>query len=427
MKKILLTLSLIILFSVSYGQNNSEIANVYINRANIAIEERIDFKEASLLFEKAMKYMDTITSTSVAKLGTKIYFELEKYKEAKKYSKYYFLNAEDKKSDTYFEQLELFITISEALEFQQEEEKRAAKERLRKAAVLKKIDSLKTIWQHTSKRLSLKVDSIYQFNMNNYAVYRKNGKFGIINDKAEIIKEAKEYAVSISYAGFILLKNKEKEPTRIYYYNTNNGTGTLLPKPSDFKSLSNHYGKVMLPRANGCLVTYPNNSFGPMIFDLNKNKIIKTVNKEQVFNDLKKNDIIRRYNNDQEIKVDKEWYTFGGDLGGGIYPLYLENNYRVHAFLCSEEGAMLFAASSYDYIGAFYNGSAQAVKGNKVFWINQRGEKVQNVNDKRKKYAGNSKVVKVEDGVYQILKDGVITKGNETLEKRSDFLKRHQE
>ena len=426
MKNLLLTLFCVSFFLNSYSQNNSEIANVYINRANTVIAESIDFKQAAVLFEKGMKFMDTITKPSVADLGAKIYYELQKYNEAIKYSKQYFVIAKNKTSDEYVQQLDLYVSIKEKLDLQLAEELRLKKEKLKKEKELRKIDSLKTVWKNSSKKLSIQVDSIYSFNGNNYALFNKKGKFGIINDKAEIIIEANEFANAVNYAGYILMKNKEKEPTKIYYFNTNNGVGALLPNPSDFNSLSTNYGYVTLPRANGRLVAYPNNSFEPMVYDLNENKTVKVSNKEQVFKDLKKNDIIKKFNKDDELKIDKEWYAYGGHLGGGIYPLYLENDYKVDAFLCSVDGTMLFTASNYDYIGAFDEGKAQAIKDDTVSWINQSGAKISDAKDKKAKYTGNSKVIKLEDGVYQILKDGVIIKGKETLVKLPEFLRKFQ-
>lgn len=427
MRKILLAFFCVAYFSTSYAQNNSEIANVYIKRANAVIEESIDFKEALVLFEKAMKYTDSVTKPKVANLGSRIYFELKNYKEAQKYSKQYFLLAKNKNSEEYLQQLELHVTIDEELELQLKKEKEAEEERKRKEKELKKIDSLKTIWNSNSLKLSLKVDSVYSFNANNYALFSKKGKYGIVNDKAEVVVEESDFAYAVNYAGFILLTNKEKEPTKIYYFNTNNNKGALLPSPSDFNPLSTNYGKVMLPRSNGRLVTYPNNSYEPMVFDLNENKTVKVSNKEQVFKDLKKNDVIRKYDDkDNEIKVDKDWFTFGGHLGGGIYPLYAENDYKVRAYLCSVDGTLLSTDSNYDYIGAFHDSKAQAIKGDVVSWINQNGTKVSTAKDKFATYKGNSKVVKLEEGIYQIFKDGVIVKGEETLEKLPVFLRNNQ-
>ncbi len=274
--------------------------------------------------------------------------------------------------------------------------------------------------------MALKVDSVYNFNANNYALFSKEGKFGVINDKAEIILEAKEYTNAINFAGYFLLLNKSKEATKIYSFNTNSGTGILLPNPSDFNALSTHFGKVMLPRENGRLITYPNNSYEPLVFDLNQGKIVKISNKEDLMKDLKKNDVLRKYNKDGEVKVDKDWYLFGGHLGGGIYPLYVEGDYNVKAFLCSVDGTMLYADSKYDYIGSFHDNKAQAVKGDTISWVNQNGTKVSNAKDSKANYKGDSKVFKVEDGIYQILKNGVIINGDKKLEKLPEYLRKFQ-
>ncbi|AQS94071.1 hypothetical protein BXQ17_08335 [Polaribacter sp. BM10] len=426
MKKQLLSIFFATFFCSFYAQNKSEIAKVYINRANNAIEESIDYKEALELFEKAMKYMDTVTKPSVADLGAKIYFELENYRQAQKYSKQYFLLAKNKNSETYQQQLELFVTIDEKLKEQIERERILEEERIKKSKELKRIDSLKSIWKKTSTDMALKVDSVYNFNANNYALFSKEGKFGVINDKAEIILEAKEYTNAINFAGYFLLLNKSKEATKIYSFNTNSGTGILLPNPSDFNALSTHFGKVMLPRENGRLITYPNNSYEPLVFDLNQGKIVRISNKEDLMKDLKKNDVLRKYNKDGEVKVDKDWYLFGGHLGGGIYPLYVEGDYNVKAFLCSVDGTMLYADSKYDYIGSFHDNKAQAVKGDTISWVNQNGTKVSNAKDSKANYKGDSKVFKVEDGVYQILKNGVIINGDKKLEKLPEYLRKFQ-
>jgi hypothetical protein len=422
MKKLLLTLLCLAFFSHSNAQKKSEIANIYINRANTVIEESIDFKKASVLFEKAIKYLDTITNSSIANLGARIYFELENYSEAQKLSKQYFLIVKDKKSEEYMQQLELFVAIGEALERQRGREIIQKRENLKKEKEQRRIDSLKIIWKEKSQKFSIEVDSIYPFNANNFALFNRNGKLGIINDKAEIIIEAKDYNSSVSYAGFILLKNKEENPTEIYAFNTNNSTGALLPNPSDFNLISTHFGKVMLPRSDGTLVTYPNNANEPMIYNLNQNKIVRNGNSERALKYLKNKGLIKKYNTKNEVKIDQSWYIYGGHIGGGIHPLYTKNNYDVHAFLCAIDGTILFTTSNYDYIGAFSEGSAQAIKGNIIFWVNQNGTKISQVIDKKIDYYGEAKVVKVAKGIYQIVRDNEIIKGNETLEKMEDFL-----
>lgn len=424
MKKLFLTLLCLTVFGLSYAQSNKEIANVYIKRAwekYNDIETRVDALDD---FNKAIKYLDTITTTDVAKLGTLIHFEVGNWKEAKGFAEQYFNLSKNKKSEEHLNLVEIYVTIDEELEAQIEEEKRIEAERIRKEKELKRIDSLKTIWQNKSKELAIEADSIYNFNSNNFALYNKNGKFGIINDKAEITIEASEYVSAINYAGFILLMNKEMEPTKIYSFNTNNGIGSLIVAPSDFSPLSTHYGKVMLPRANGRLVTYPNNSLQPMIYDLIQKKIVRVANLDEVLKALKKNDRIRKYNNDGEVKIGKEWYDFGGHLGGGIHPLYFEKNYKVHAFLFAVDGKVLNSSTGYDFIGAFYDNKAEAIKGNTTSWVNQNGTKVSEAKDNFSSYSGNSKIVKLEDGSYQILKDGIIINGNKSLEKLPDFLRK---
>lgn len=424
MKKIFLTLICVLFFCTSHAQNRSEFAKVYIKRANIAMEEKADASGAIVLFEKAMTFMDTITKSNVAKLGCIIYFKVDNFRKSSEYSKQYFALVKNKNSEEYMAQLEMAVTLSEKLEKQIADEKKIEEEKQRIARQLRRIDSLKVIWNKTSEKLSFKADSIYEFNVNNYALYRLNDKFGIINDKAEIIIEAKDYQASISYEGYIILKNKETAPTVIYCFNTNLASGFLLPSPADFNSLSTNYGKVMFPRADGRLVTYPSNSFAPMVYDLNQNEIVKVSNREQVFKYLKQKGVIRKYNKEGEVRIDKNWYTFGGHLGGGIHPLYFQTNSNVHAFLCSIDGTLLLSSKGYEYIGAFYDNKAQVIKDATISWINQNGTKISDVKDKMAEYTGNSKIVKLEDGFYQVFKDGIIVKGDDTLEKLPDFLRK---
>ena len=54
----------------------------------------------------------------------------------------------------------------------------------------------------------------------------------------------------------------------------------------------------MLPRANGKLVTYPNNVAKPFVFDLNEKKIIEITNEKEILKNLDKADVITKYNND---------------------------------------------------------------------------------------------------------------------------------
>lgn len=427
MKKKLATL-IILLFAITsmFAQSKSEIANVFIKRAwkkYNDIETRVD---ALADFNKALKYLDTITKPDVAKLGTLVHYEVGNWKKAKSYAQQYFNLSKNKKTDEYLGLVELFVTIDEEIEAEEKQKKQEEEIRIKKEKELRKIDSLKTIWNTKADEFAVKADSVYSLNANGYALFLNKGKYGIVNDKAETVVEANTYEFAISYGGFIIFQNKEKEPTKIYFFNTNNGSGNQLPALSDINPLSTHYGVVMLPRANGRLVTYPNNSFKPLVFDLNENKIVRVANKEDLLDGLKKNDRIRKFNKDGEVKIDKDWYIFGGHLGGGVHPLYFENNYNVHAYLFSIDGTVLFTNSDYKYIGAFYENKLQAIKGEDVFWINQNGTKVTPPKDKTAIYAGDSKVVKTKEGFYQVFRDDKIIKGDKTLEKLPIFLRNNK-
>lgn len=437
MKKLCILFLCLFIFTITNAQSNKEIANVYINRAKEAIETNIDYKEALVQFEKAIKRVDTITDTYVASLASLIYYENHHYQATEKeqliflkksefYSKQYFLLEKNKALEEYTNNLENIILIQETIDEIKAKIKVKEEEHIRKEKELKKIDSLKTVWNKMSKTLSLSVDSIYAFNKNNFALYTKEGNFGIIDDKGIIHIEANTYKDAISAEGFILLKNTKEEASKIYCFNTSDKKGFLLPSISEFNALSTHYGKVMLPRENGRLVTYPNNSYKPMIYDLNVKKVVRVSNQKELLKSLKKDDVIDKYNNDGEVKIYKEWYYFGGSLGGGVYPLYNEENYNTYFFLCSVGKNVLSLETGYEYLGAFYDDKLQVIKKGEVFWINQEGVKVNSPKDNYKKYLGDSKVVRLEEGRYQIVRNDIIVIGDEKLEKLGAFLRKHK-
>jgi hypothetical protein len=425
MKRIILTILCLLTFTLISAQSNKDIASVYIKRSQESLSN-LEIELSLEHFNKAMKYMDTITSSKVAKLGAFIHYELRNFADAQSLAKQYFVLVKNKKTDEYLEFLDLYININEEYEAELIENKRLEEERIRKEKELKRIDSLKTIWNNKSESLSLKVDSIYTFNKDNLAIFKANNYFGIVTDKGEVLVKADEYQDALCFDGFFILKNKEQEATKMYCFSSNSKTGFLLPSPSDFNPLSTHYGKIMLPRGNGRLVTYPNNSYEPMVYDLNVRKSVKVANKQDLFKNLKKNDVIDKYNKDDELKINKVWYNFGGHLGGGIHPLYLDHNYKIHSFLCSIDGNLLRTSSSYQYIGAFYNNKFEAFKDNKTVWINQNGTKVNAPNDESGVYTEGVKVVKLTNGSYQLMKDGFIVLGNEKLEKMADFLRNNK-
>ena len=82
------------------------------------------------------------------------------------------------------------------------------------------------------------------------------------------------------------------------------------------------------------------------------------------------------------------------------------------------------SSSGFQYVGAFYNNKLQAIKNGEVIWINQNGTTVSVAKDDYLAYSGNSKVVKLNNGEYQIMKNDVIVLGGEELEKMEDFLRK---
>jgi len=239
-----------------------------------------------------------------------------------------------------------------------------------------------------------------------------------------ILVNADTYKDVLSYDGYILLKDKAKEPSKIYSFNSKSKEGFLLPNISEFNKLSTNYGQIMLPRANGILIAYPNNSDKPIVYNLNSKEIIKTDNDQDFLKELKKKDIIDKYNKDGEVKINKEWYGLGNHLGGGIFSLSFDKNLEVHSYLLTIDGKVLSVNNDYQFIGAFYNDKFQTIKNGKVYWIDQYGKEVSAAKNEFSDYKGASKVVKLENGVYQIMQDGIIILGDEKLEKLPDYIKK---
>lgn len=424
MKKVFIFLA--VLFSVStYSQTNDEIAGVYLKRARQVIDESIDFKEAKVLFEKALRYVDSVKTSDMAMLGARIYFELDEFKTAKELSKKYFLLVKNRKSEEYEEQLELAILITEELEKQIEEQKRLEEARIKKEKEIKFIDSLKTEWNKKSDAMTIQVDSIFGFNKYGISVFNRKGKFGLLNDTGTIILDATSFEDYIAFDGFVIFKNRVSDPTKLYCYNTAKNEGFDIPALSTFNTLSTHYGAIMLPRGNGRLVTYPNNAYEPFVFDLNTKSLVRLADQKELFKSLKKSDAIDKFNSDGEIKKDKNWYVFGGHLGGGVHPLY-EENYKLSGFLFSIDGTLLSTNSNFQFLGPFHNKTMQAVKGQSIVWVNQNGTAISGaVEDESKGYQGEYRVVKTKKGGYHIMLGENIILGEEQLEPIDDFVARY--
>lgn len=426
MKKTVIALLLICIHHLSYAQTNEEIAGVYIKKAteNYSV---LEIDEAYTNFYKAIKLLDTIKNVQVARLGALIEFELKNYTEAKQFAKQYFLLVKNKKTEEYSQFLELYVAIDEKIEEEKLELEKIEKERLAKEKELRRIDSLKNVWKTKADALTFNVTSVEAFNKYNLAVFKSEGFFGLINDTGELLVKADTYKDVKSFDGFILFLNQKENPTQIFCFNSKTKQGFKLPNVSDFNALSTHYGKVMLPRGSGRIVAYPNNSLKVMVFDITSKKFVNVSNQKDLFKDLKKADKIDKYNKDNQVRIDKVWYDFGGHVGGGIYPLYLPD-YTLFGFLCSIDGTVL-PAKEYNNLGAFYKDKANVINGSDSFWVSQNGTKVVAPTDEAGTYEGDSKIVVIENGGFQIQKEiegkKHIIKGGQKLELMADFLRKH--
>jgi tetratricopeptide (TPR) repeat protein len=407
----------------TYGQTNKEIAGVYIRKAQ-ANYSSLKLDEASKNFERAVKLLDTITEANVARLGSLIHFKLNKFTEAKNYAKQYFALVKNKKTESYTQLLDLYVTIDEELEKVNLEKAKLEKIKLAKEKETRRIDSLKTVWQNKSDALTFQFQSIQAFNKQGISVFEKDEFVGIMDDSGAVLVEADTYKSIKSFDGYILLLNQEENPTQIYSFNSKTKEGFMLPKISDFNTLSTHYGNVMLPRGDGKIITYPNNSLKAVVFDI-ATKEFDSNSYVNVIKDLRKTKKIEKFNKDGQVRVNKVWYNFGGHIGGGIHPLYLPD-YTLFGFLCGIDGTVL-QASEFNNLGAFYNGKAHVAKGSDSFWVNQNGTKVDDATNEAGKYTGKSELVRLENGGYQIQQeiDGekFIILGDEKLETLETFIR----
>ena len=426
MKKLLLSLAVLLLSLSSFGQTNEEIAGVYIRKAQTNFSN-LEIDDANKNFVKAIKLLDTIKKPDVARLGALIKFELNEFVEAKNFAKQYFTLVKNKKTETYTQFLDLYVSIEEELEKIELEKQRKENARLAKEKENRRIDSLKTVWQNTSNDLTLQFESIQAFNKHGVSVFQKGEFFGAMNDIGTTLVEPNTYKSVKSFDGFILFLNKKENPTKIYCFDSKTKKGFLLPNIADFNTLSTHYGKVMLPRGNGRIITYPNNSLKALVYDISTKKFVNVANINDLLKDLRKTDKIDKYNKDSQVRIDKVWYDFGGHIGGGIYPLYLPD-FTLFGFLCGIDGKVL-TASEYNYLGAFYNGKVQVANGSESFWVNQNGSKVTAAANEAGNYSGKSILTRLEDGGFQIYQEieGVkfIILGDEKLEPLEDFLRKH--
>lgn len=101
------------------AQNNKELAYSYIRKANSAIEKSIDYSEAFINFNKAVKLLGIIKDKNIASLGARTYYEIhhkqntvekqiEFLEKSTRYSRQYFFLAQNKKTNDYRRNVELY-------------------------------------------------------------------------------------------------------------------------------------------------------------------------------------------------------------------------------------------------------------------------------------------------------------------------------
>ncbi|MHB0754404.1 hypothetical protein [Polaribacter sp. M15] len=119
MKKIITIVVLVFGMLQVNAQSNRKLAYSYIRKANRAIEKSIDYSEALINFNKAVKLLGVIKDKNIASLGARAYFEIHhKQKTIRQqisflekshiYSKQYFLLATNKYTSDYRQNVELY-------------------------------------------------------------------------------------------------------------------------------------------------------------------------------------------------------------------------------------------------------------------------------------------------------------------------------
>ncbi len=417
-----ITIALICIGLSSFGQSRSEIASVYIKRAQELVE-KIEFKEANVQFEKAMKYTDSINTSDLAWLGAYIKFELKEYEAARGYAKKYFVLQKNKKSEEYMDLLETYVTIEEKLIEIEEEKKRLELERLRKEKEQRRLDSLEVVWKKKAASLSLQLDEMEAFNRFGTAIFKKGNYFGIIKDNGNILVDANKYQDVRSFDGYTLLLDKAENPSKVYAFDHSASQGHILPSPNSMNNISTSFQEVTLPRGNGKVALYLNNSLQAVIYDIPARAVIPAGDYKEIFKQLKKTDKISKSNKDGQVKVNKEWYYFGGDLGAGVHPLFAED-YSLKGFLLSISGSVL-PPSSHNHIGVFYDGSYQYYSNGDVSWMDQSGASVNASENAFGTYNGPTNVMKTEDGTFRFMRDGKIILGDEELVPLNQFLQKN--
>ncbi|MFC2127659.1 hypothetical protein ACFLRU_04685 [Bacteroidota bacterium] len=423
MKKILFLFTFL-LSTILFSQSNKEIAGIYL----IKSEEKLKIKEldqALSYFDKAKKLLGTVTSAKVEELGTMIYYHLKDYAKSKEHAKKYFELEKDKTSESYSQVLYLYVDLEEQIEIQKELERQKREVEMFALKKQQRLDSLKNVWSIKANSLVVEADTIYKFDKNGVGVFKSlTGHFGVISDTGKELVAPGSYSNFYHFdASIVLMEGVSEQPTKITVFNTNTLVEKIIPPVTQFNALSTHYGRVMIPRDNQYLVCYPNNATKVAVYDLESNSLLPTPNLEKYFKFWKDKKVIKKYTKDNQIKIDKDYLSFGGDLKGFIV-FYTETG-SIYAYISS--GGKIIYTTQYSNIGTFCNGFAEAIKtdGQQV-WINENGLETAILLNKNGAYSGTTVVEKVgESKCHFINKTGQIIKDLEVLDSLEQFLKSH--
>ncbi|CAL2094889.1 protein of unknown function [Tenacibaculum sp. 190524A02b] len=267
-------------------------------------------------------------------------------------------------------------------------------------------------------------------------MYKKDGWLGVIDDNGERLVEEKNYKDAVFFEGYLLLKNRVKEPSKIKVLKLQTKEDFLLPKPSVFFDDFDNYGVVTMPRGNGNLVMYMGKVLKTLIYDLEERKKIKADDIEGYLKKLKKNDKIDRFDDEDgkwSVKINKEWYVLGEALGGGVYSLYKEKekneNESFFGYMFTEnkeEKAKLLAVSQTGFLSSFYKRALRSFgREEGDIWYSEKG-KEKKYEEENEGYKGKTKIKRLDKKRYQLIKEGKVFIKEKTLEKIEDFLKRNK-
>ena len=408
------------------AQSNTEIADIYLIKADEQLTKN-ELDNALHYYDKAITLMGDQTTIKSEEIGTKLYFNMGDYKLAKEHAQAYFLLAKDKSTEQYKQFLYLYVDIEEKIELGEKVKAELLAAELLAAKLLKekqqrKMDSLTKVWNAASESMCISADSIYTFDENGVAVFKSStGFYGVIDDKGnQLIAPGVSSGFEQYDSKIILFEGAKDSIVKIKMFDTSSKKELLVPAVSTFNNASTNYGKVMLPRENDLFVSYPDNSKGVFVYDLNLESFKKEENIRTYYANWKELKIIKKFNKTNQIKIDKEYLDFGGSLG--FYNAFYNPDGSLFGFI-SNDGTIL-SSSEYSNLGAFCNEVMQAIKTDgTVVWLNKKGELTKSVENKTGVYKGTTRVIKVNSKYQFVNENDEILKDGKLLIGLEEFLK----